>query len=364
MLRVDTPSLLLDIGKLTQNIKAMQAFSLQHHIALRPHIKTHKSVHIAKLQLKHGAVGITVAKLSEAEVMADAGIENIFIAYPISAPKKLKKLLDLTLQANITVAIDSIEQAKMINEFFQSSNQMVEVWIKVDSGLHRCGVTPGEEALSLAKFITSCSQLRLTGIFTHAGHSYAAKTTDELLLIGEQEAAAVVESALLCEQANIPILHRSVGSTPTYQISGAMAGITEVRPGNAAFFDMVQVGLGVATVEQCALTVLASVVSTKTNRVIVDSGSKTLTSERGAHGNESIKGFGYIKEHPDLTIERLSEEHGILTFSSPHTLQLNDTVEIIPNHACPVVNLFDSYFVHKNGEHIDTWPVDARGCNK
>src|SRR5699024_4188919 len=160
------------------------------------------------------------------------------------------------------------------------------------------------------------------------------------------------------------IKHRSVGSTPTYKISGAVEGITEVRPGNAVFFDMVQVGLGAATVEDCALTVLSSIGSIKKNRIVIDAGSKTLNLDKGAHGNESVAGHGYILEHPEWIVERLSEEHGVIPISGEvPDVHVGDALTIIPNHACTVVNLFDAYVVHRDGVVVGTWKVHARGRN-
>src|SRR5699024_648216 len=167
--------------------------------------------------------------------------------YPIALQTKLQRILTLLDDATIIVAVDSVEQASILDEFFTKHDQTIPVWIKVNSGLNRCGVEPNKEVVELATLINSLSSLSLEGIFTHAGHSYAATTSDELKAIALDEAEAVVQSANLCENASIQIENRSVGSTPTYQMSGAVQGITEVRPGNSVFNDMIQVGLNVAT---------------------------------------------------------------------------------------------------------------------
>lgn len=360
---LDTPTLLLNMDTLEKNMDTIVRFATSNHVNYRPHIKTHKSIDIAHMQMDKGAVGITVATVGEAEVMAGGGISNILIAYPIATETKLARVKTLLDQATIILTIDSIEQASMIDRFFKDEHIQVEVWMKVNSGLNRCGVEP-EEAVELATHIQTLPSLSLQGIFTHAGHSYAAASQEEIEEIARNEAEAVQTSSALCEKAGISILNRSVGSTPTYQISGAMEGITEIRPGNAVFFDMVQVGLGVAHVDDCALTVLSTVGSVKKDRIVIDAGSKTLNLDKGAHGNESVNGHGYIQEYPHLTLERLSEEHGVIPLNHENPdLQVTDQITIIPNHACTVVNLFETYTVHRSGEVIGVWEVHGRGRN-
>src|SRR5699024_1804184 len=177
----------------------------------------------------------------------------------------------------------------------------------------------------------------------------------------QKEAEVVLESVKICESIGIDIPNRSIGSTPTFKIAGKIEGITEIRPGNAVFFDMIQVGLEVASIENCALTIISSVGSIKNNRMVHDARSNTVNSDIGAHRNESVIGQGYIKEYPLLIIDRLSEEHGIITTDPHNNLQIAEKLTIIPNHACTVVILFDNYLIHSKGELIDIWKVDARG---
>jgi D-serine deaminase-like pyridoxal phosphate-dependent protein len=363
--QVDTPSLLVDLEKLTSNIKRVSGFAKDHGLKLRPHIKTHKSVKIAELQIESGAVGITTAKIEEAEVMASAGIKDILIAYPISSPEKIKRVIGLLNRGvDLKISVDSLEQIKLLQKGLEPTPHSLEVWIKVNCGLNRCGVEPGKATLKLAQAVLFLSRLRVGGIFTHAGHAYGAATKEKIEEIALAEAKAVVESAEECEKAGIPIKVRSVGSTPTFKISGKVEGITEVRPGNAVFYDAIQVGLGVADHDSCALTVLASVVGVYEDRIVLDAGSKTLCLDKGAHGLDSVKGYGYIIGYPDLTIDRLSEEHGVVVFDEKPSLKLNDKICIIPNHACTVVNQFDEYTVIEGERVVDTWKVDARGKRK
>lgn len=358
---MDTSTLLLDLDQLDRNIEHIMQFAKENGVAYRPHIKTHKSTNIAKKQMDAGAVGVTVATVGEAEVMADAGIPSILLAYPICKEEKLKRIQSLLNQTEMIIAVDSAEQATILNDFFTKHHQKVQVWMKVNTGLNRCGVEPDEEVLALAQHIESLSQLELTGIFTHAGHSYAATTEKQIVDIAEYEANAIVSSAMLCEEAGIQIPNRSIGSTPTFKIGGKIDGITEVRPGNAVFYDMIQVGLGAATIEECALTVRASVGSIKPGRIVIDAGSKTLNLDKGAHGNENVVGHGYIKEYPEFVLARLSEEHGIIETDHPESVTLGEELTIIPNHACTVANLFHTYTVHQDKKVVDHWKVDARG---
>lgn len=357
---IDTPALLLDLNKMDANIKDIVRFAENAGVNVRPHLKTHKSIKIARRLIEAGAVGVTVAKVGEAEVMVAGGINDILIAFPVAQSTKLARVKKLQEKAKITVAVDSMEQATLLHEFFKNGEPL-NVWIKVNSGLKRVGVEPNEEVVELAKHINNLTALCLNGIFTHAGHSYAATSPEQIEKIANEEAETVLKSVKLCEEAGINIKHRSIGSTPTFKIAGAIKGITEIRPGNAVFYDMIQVGLGVATEKQCALTVLASVVSKKSDRIVIDAGSKTLALDRGAHGNSSITGHGYMIGYPELVIERLSEEHGVIPLKHEVDLKLNDRITIIPNHACVVANLFDTYLVHQNGKMIDEWKVDARG---
>lgn len=360
--QVDTPALLLHKSQLVNNIDNIAKVAASYGVHFRPHIKTHKSKDIARLQINRGATGLTAAKVGEAEMLVEAGFTDILIAYPISHPLKVKRIQKLRDQARIIVAVDSVEQATKINNELDPENPL-EVWIKVNSGLNRCGVEPREEVLELATAIGDMKGLILTGLLTHAGQAYGADSITKIKQIADQEVSVIRESAKLCEENGIPIQHRSVGSTPTFQFYENMEGITEIRPGNAAFFDMVQVGLGVAAQTQCALTVKTSIVSVKQDRIVIDAGSKTLAMDKGAHGNDSIQGHGLILEHPELVIGSLSEEHGIIQVAGDKGVQIGDILTIIPNHACPVANLFDFYRLHDNGELIDTWEVTARGCN-
>ncbi|MDQ0253970.1 D-serine deaminase-like pyridoxal phosphate-dependent protein [Evansella vedderi] len=363
---LETPSLIINEEKMNRNLHRMMSVRTKHGVNVRPHFKTHKSIAIAKKQLELGAIGITVATATEAELLLDNGIEKILIAFPLTDRKKISRLLERGKNARLIFAIDSEEQAAIFKEEGNILEVEPELWIKVNSGLNRCGVEPREETVQLATFIKKEAVGKLSGLFTHAGHSYAAASPEEIDRIAKEEAESILTSANACENAGIPIEHRSVGSTPTFERAAQYDGITEVRPGNAVFFDAMQVGLGTAQLEETALTVLATVVSKKKGRFIIDTGSKSLTTEKGAHGNETVKGFGKILNEGELYVTRVSEEHGIVEIPEEaegiwEKLQLNQRVEVLPNHACPVVNLFDYYYVLKENGDLVTLPVDGRG---
>ncbi|MBU9722912.1 MULTISPECIES: alanine racemase [Bacillaceae] len=369
--QIETPALIVSEEKLKRNIERMIKVR-NNDVEVRPHFKTHKSVSIAKMQLAMGAIGITVATVSEAELLLTSGLKDILVAFPLSDRKKINKLLQWNDKARIIFTIDNCEQADIISSQADGLNVKSEVWIKVNCGLNRCGVEPEEETLALAKYIIDSTSLNLTGLYTHAGHSYGASTQEAITKIAIGEAESIVKSAELCEKEGIYIKHRSVGSTPTFEVAAKIKGITEVRPGNAVFFDGIQVELGVANIEEVALTVLATIASIKSNRLIIDAGSKALTTEKGAHGNEGITGFGRILNDSgqELLISRLSEEHGIVELAGDNAnhhnhhnqkRRLNDKIHIIPNHACPVVNLYDYYYLEKADGKYEKFPVDGRG---
>lgn len=359
---LDTPAAVIDLEKLNRNIEEMAAFARKVGVALRPHTKTHKMIPVAKRQLAAGASGLTVAKLSEAEVMVETGCTDILVANQVVTPAKVRRLLDLNQRATVMCAVDNIENAQYLSDSAVSAGTRLRVLIEVDTGLHRCGVAPGSPALHLARRIAEMPGLELCGLMTHAGHAYGAGSAEEIARIGHYEAQALVDTAAMLKQEGLPCPVVSVGSTPTVRHAAQVPGVTEIRPGNYVFYDAVQVALGSATEEQCALTVLATVISRPSpDRAVIDAGSKALSLDRGAHGRTTARGFGLVRGHPEYLVERLSEEHGVLTIPEDSGLRIGEKLEIIPNHACAVVNLFDSVAVVERDVVIDIWRVDARG---
>jgi D-serine deaminase-like pyridoxal phosphate-dependent protein len=351
-----TPAALVDLDKLTRNIRIMADIARDAGIKLRPHIKTHKIPEIARMQLEAGAVGITCAKVSEAEVMARAGIRDILIAYPVVGEHQIEKLLTLLDDCQVTVGFDSAYGAEKINEAARKRGIVVPLYMIINTGGERDGVLPGQEALELARRVAHLEHVRTKGIMTHEGHVYQAKDADELKALAHDAGRKMVETAELLRQSGIPIEEVSMGSTPACRSGAVVQGVTEWRPGTYVFNDVRELDL-VTPPEECALTILATVVSHPApNRFILDAGSKTLTSEISGR-----RGYGYIKEAPSAVIDRLSEEHGVVIADDPNVLQIGQRVEIIPNHICPVVNLMDKVYAVRNGQVAAEWPVEARG---
>ncbi len=359
---MDTPRIVIDERRLDTNIEDMAVMARKAGVALRPHIKSHKLPQVAHKQLAAGACGITVAKLGEAEVMAEHGIKDIFLANEVMGSEKFERLSALARRIRLAVGVDSLEGAQALAEGIRAHTGL-DVLIEVDSGLRRCGVEPGREVVSLAQEISRLENLHLRGIFTHAGHSYGAADRAELEKIALAEGKVMVESARELRQAGIDIEVVSVGATPTVAISAFTPGVTEIRPGNYVFYDAMQLALGVIpSIEYCSLRVYSTVISHPApNRWVLDAGSKALSLDKGAHGHSGVEGHGIIIGQPKLRIVRLSEEHGVAEGES--MLQVGDVVEIVPNHACTVVNLFDEVEVWQ-GLQRQVWEVAARGKSR
>lgn len=354
---IETPALLVWQPNLEKNLADMQKLGDRYHTLLRPHTKTHKSPLFAQWQLRHGAKGITVAKLGEAEVMAVHGITDIFIANQITQASKLKRLRALHETIRVIIGIDHVDQIELLKPYFSDARTPLPVRIEIDSGLKRCGVTVGESLIHLAKAVTEQPFLKLDGIFTHAGHVYGAKTRAEVERIGHQEGEIMGQAKTLLQQAGISVPTVSVGSTPTAPFSVQNPAVTEIRPGNYIFYDAMQIALGAAQANRVSLFVLANVVSRPaSDRLVIDAGSKALHTD-GAH----LTGHFGLPVNVQGKVIRLSEEHGILQIPPQSKVRIGDPVLLIPNHACAVANLFDVYHLVDASLKIEIVPVEARG---
>ncbi|PWB68172.1 alanine racemase [candidate division GN15 bacterium] len=358
---IETPALLIEQAILNRNIETMQRLADSHHVKLRPHIKTHKSAVIAGMQLVAGACGIAVAKLSEAEIMARHGIHDIQVANQVTGASRIRRLLALADSTAITCCIDSAANAHELSAAFSVRGRRLAVFIEIDTGLHRCGLSDPDQIVKLGRVIDECEGLALVGIMTHAGHAYAAADINAVGNIGRSEGETMVRLAEVLRRSGLRIEQISVGSTPTARHAVVVPGITELRVGNYAFNDMIQVSLGVATRDQCALTVLSTVISVPAdNRAVIDAGSKSLTTEQGAHGNAKLAGYGRVCDRA-ITLTRLSEEHGVI---EPRGIDVSigSRIRIIPNHACATVNLYDHAYLVDGDRVLQQIPIDARGC--
>ena len=348
----------------------MQALASRAGVRLRPHAKTHKSVDIARWQVDAGAVGICCAKLGEAEVFAAAGIADIRLPYPVN-PSNAARVQALQDRIRLSIIVDDLGVAREWSRVMVASSRRLDVLVKVDVGFHRCGVDPGAaETLDAIREIAELPGLNFLGLLSHAGQSYHAESPEALAAVARDEIRLLTEIAEQLRDSGVTVGEISVGSTPTARFVVDHAGATEMRPGNYVFFDRTQVGLGAATIDDCAMSVLSTVVSRPApTRVILDAGSKTLTSD-GARGFGGASGHGLVfttldARQPDtsIVIERLSEEHATARVAAECRLAVGGRVRILPNHACVVTNLADELLLIDNGSVCGTLKVSARGRN-
>ena len=377
-----TPALLLDLDILQRNLDTMAGKARSLGVALRPHIKTHKCLEIARMQQERGARGITVSTLVEAKIFADANFNDITYAFPLD-PGKITPALDLTERVALRqssgqalrLMVDDLATAEALETAAAGRDQAVPVWLKVDCGCHRAGVDPASDyALQLARFLHEAPHLHFDGLLTHAGHAYKVTSREELLNIADQERDVMVAFAEKLRAEGITVPAVSVGSTPTMSVVQNLEGVQEMRPGNYVFHDRTQVALGSCGQDDCAVTVLTTVVSHQpgSSQVVVDAGALALSHDPGPVQLDSVPGKGAVITetnplvvHPSLRVVSLSQEHGIIQGAGPEDLAglaVGSRVRILPNHACLAVALFDEYAVVRGEEVVDHWKIRrARG---
>lgn len=344
--QIDTPAVLIDVDRARANIARAQGHADRHGMAMRPHIKTHKLPFWAREQLAAGAVGITVQKLGEAEVMADAGIADIFLPYNIVGRDKLARLAALHGRVAMSVTADSGAVVEGLAATFTDPAHPLPVLVECDTGMGRCGVQTPAEAVALARRIAAAPGLRLDGLMTYPA---AGRQAECLVWLAEAKAALAT--------AGLPCPRISSGGTPDLWTAQPGGTITEYRPGTYIYLDRFQVAKGVGTTEDCALTVLTTVVSHPVpERAILDAGSKALSSDL-----LGLPDHGEIAGLPGARVTGLSEEHGTVTLAPGTQVAVGDRLRVLPNHACVVSNLFDRVHLVRGGQVIDILPVAARG---
>jgi D-serine deaminase-like pyridoxal phosphate-dependent protein len=341
---LDTPAVIIDLDMLEANIVRLQTYLDEHHIANRPHIKTHKIPAIAHKQLQAGAIGVTCQKLGEAEVMAQAGVGDIFLPYNIIGASKLERLMELARTTHLSVTADSPQVVRGLSSASQKAGLTLDVLVECDTGGQRCGVQSPASAADLARLIASAPHLRFGGLMTYPSDprfdDFVRATRD--LLAGD----------------DLRVERVSGGGTPRVWQAHQTRELTEYRAGEYVYGNRRQVQVGSMRVEDCAMQVICTVVSRPTaERGILDGGSKTLTSDPFPDG-----GHGLILEYPEANIYALSEEHGHVDFAkSAHRPEIGERVTVIPNHCCTVTNLFDEVYGVREGEVEVVWPIEARG---
>ena len=356
---LDTPVALVDIARLEANLAAMAAVAREAGVAQRPHAKTHKTREIAERQLAHGAIGLTVAKLGEAEVMVDAGFDDLFVAYPLVGEIKLTRLVALLDRAKVRFEVDSLAGAQAASDFLDRRGRRVDVVVSVDGGAGRSGAATPDDAIELAERVAELPGLALVGVMNY-GNAYGTSDPLEQAAIGRREGEVAVGMADALRARGVPVDVVTVGSTPTARHVVRVPGVTELRAGVYAFQDLKQVSLGPATLDECALTVMATVVShARPDRYVLDAGIKALAGEDYGWGT-----WGRPQDRPDLAIIRATEEHGVIEVpagAADPGWRIGEHVRIIPNHACGATNMHDELVAIDGERVVEYWPVIGRG---
>ncbi len=369
MYDLETPALLLHLDAVERNIQRMAERARQLGVALRPHAKTHKCVELGRLQLQHGARGLTVATLVEADVFARAGCADLTWAFPLDPGHvaHARRIVQET-GATLRVVVDDLGTAQAL------AGSGLHVWLKVDGGYHRAGVDPASPyAFSVARELAHERGLSFDGILSHSGHAYRTANREEAAQVAEAERSVMAGFAERLRQAGIPVREVSVGSTPAMAAVANLTGVTEARPGNYVFYDRTMMLIGCCEPTDVGVTVLATVVSHQpgASHFVVDAGALELSKDPGP-AHVGPQAMGAVRGAPELTVATLSQEHGLIRAASPAVLDgrfpVGTKLEIVPNHSCLTVAQFDAYHVirgsgdppagSEGGRVVDRWTVE------
>ncbi len=360
---LETPCVVIDVEKARGNCRNMQKSADESGCNLRPHVKTHKMPYFARMQLDCGAVGITCCKVSEAEVMADAGIEDIFIAYPQVGAVRLERAVRLSKRIRrLILAVDSCETAEMLQAAAQAADTVVEVRMEVDTGAKRTGVVR-DHAVDLARKICSMDALKLTGIYTFKSLVYQGEATTDKYCAAKEEGDLMEEIGRALESAGIPLQEISAGSTPTGEEVAKTGKVTEIRPGTYIFNDYMLTKEGHCGMEDIAVRMFATVVSTPSKEyAVIDGGTKTFPMDIILDTPPYLyNSYVMFKGRPELELRRMNEEHGIVTSPKGNVdLKVGDVLELIPVHVCTAINMQNQVYLFENGK-LTRMDVAARG---
>lgn len=365
-----TPALLVDLEILERNLARMQEKADKHTTALRPHIKTHKCVEIAGRQRALGAKGITVSTYFELQEFLAAGFDDITWAVPIPIVY-IPKVIDLASRGTIRVTVDSPEATQALIKTCERRGTQVHVWLEIDSGQHRSGVQPDSPRLEeLVRLLDRSPVLQFDGLLTHAGHAYGAHTRDELIRYARLERETLIECADRLRKQGYSVPAISIGSTPTMSVTENLEGVDEIRPGNYVFNDFTQASIGSCGIADCALTVLASVISHQTGSAhfVTDAGALALSKDLGPIHVHNDMGMGILFEDyerkrltPHVQMTTLSQEHGKVVADTPERLRdkfkVGERVRILEHHSCLTAANFDKYYVVKGDEIVEQWKI-------
>jgi len=359
MLDVETPALLLYGDVMERNLTHMAGRARRLGVSLRPHIKTHKCLELGRRQVAHGAHGITVSTLFEAQAFAGGGFTDLTWAFPLD-PTHLHRVRRIAAGgAMLRVILDDLETAKAV------AGTGLHVWLKVDCGYHRAGVDPSSRyALEVARELGRERGLVFDGILSHSGHAYRTSNKTEAAQIAEQERQVMAWFADLLRKDGLPLRGVSVGSTPAMAAVKDLTGVTEARPGNYIFYDRTMVLIGCCEPDDVAVSVLATVVSHQpgASHFVVDAGALSLSKDLGPTHLGVEPAFGEVKGHPELAVASVSQEHGLIRAGAPAAIEgkfkVGEQIEIIPNHSCLTEAHFDEYAVVEQDRVVDRWKIE------
>lgn len=362
-----TPSLILDVERVRRNAARVCEIARGNSVRLRPHIKTHKCVEVARIQTAGQDGALTVSTLAEAEAFARHGFSDFTYAVPVE-PGKFAAAIDLIRRGvRLNLITDSAEIPVPLDTAARVAGVTIPVFLKVDCGSHRCGVEPQtEEAVGIPRQIAASNNLEFAGILAHAGHSYEAHSRSEVAVVARSERDLMVELAERLRRDGIEVPTVSIGSTPTIQHVDHLRGVDEIRPGNYIFFDAFQASLGSCSLADCALTVLAAVVHRDRARkkVVIDAGAIALSKDRGAVGPDGRCSYGRVLDLAgndlNVRVESLSQEHGVLEVSDEATLdglKVGSRVRVLANHSCLTAAQHSRYHVLEDGRIVDSWEI-------
>ncbi|MDO5725110.1 MAG: alanine racemase [Tissierellia bacterium] len=358
-----TPAVIMYLDIMEDNIKRYHDLAKKHNKDIWPMTKTHKSKELMKYQIDNGATGLLCGTLDECEAAKEIGIENIMYAYPVGEDSAIDRVIELSKTGNFIIRIDNLEAAKLINEKAKNADVKINYTVIINAGLGRFGIEK-ETLLDFMKEMKKLDQLVFKGLSTHPGQVYGGQDKDFVKKCSDDERAIIAYAKAELEKIGEKAEYITTGATPTFEDSIADENFTTYHPGNYIFNDAIQISLGVANEENCALRVLASITTNPHDGLYMsDAGAKLLGLDMGAHGNESIVGHGRIVGHPNATIVSLSEEVGKIE-APQGEFKIGERIEIIANHTCVVANLTSYIYGIRNGEVEKVFEVDIRGNSK
>jgi D-serine deaminase-like pyridoxal phosphate-dependent protein len=356
---LSTPALVIDLDIVERNLDRMAEYCRKIGVNLRPHTKTHKMLELAAMQVDRGAIGLTVAKVGEAEIMASSGSKQILVAHPIFGEEKLHRLAQTARDVDVLVAVDDEATATAISQAAVAFGRTIGILVEFDAGFRRCGLPPGAACVQLARTIEKLPGVQMRGLMTYFGNVWGS--VEERKREIEKVALCVEQAVGAFQEIGMPLEIVSGGSTPAAEFSHAISGLTEIRPGTYVFNDMNTYYQGACRLDDCAARVVTTVISTAVSgQAVIDAGSKTLSQDASSAGPKT--GSGYIVEAPEVPLFRLNEEHGYLrTETSSRQFKIGDVLTVIPNHVCTCINLHDEVFLTRNEQVVGSWKVAARG---